>query len=436
MSFVTYVRKPLKEIATLPFQGQGVLVMVEDLPGNPLCDWAGTSYTVPFTSAQAAAVAAAGRLSCLPRWATALANVRAGTGNARLMVLGDSTSAGAFANSGAGFASNNMASCWPYLLAPLFTAQGYTPNIGSVFGDVTNSTIVATLVAHDTRRAIGANWTLGAFITFGGNVLSNANATTTLASFTPAAAFDTIIVTTINNAGYGVMSVAIDGGATLQDINLATGGSVVTRTTMSVPRGTHRIDLFRAIADGASIRNINCVSIETTDSTKRTVDIINASVGGITCAITANTTAYFNSLSVFPNYNPDLTIICIGINDWVAGTAAGTYDLVTAGTVAVNTQKIIDSARLSGDVILMTPVPSKVSSYTQAAQNLILAAIRTTGALSNVPIVDLYANWGNYVAGTTAGYYLPNIDAVHPGAAGYTDMASRVAGVRGLFGAT
>jgi hypothetical protein len=57
MSFVTYVRKPLKEIATLPFQGQGVLVMVEDLPGNPLCDWAGTSYTVPLTSAQAAAVA-------------------------------------------------------------------------------------------------------------------------------------------------------------------------------------------------------------------------------------------------------------------------------------------------------------------------------------------------------------------------------------------
>jgi hypothetical protein len=59
MSFVTYIRKPLKEIATLPFQGQGVLVMVEDLPGNPLCDWSGAGYTVPLTSAQSTALSTA-----------------------------------------------------------------------------------------------------------------------------------------------------------------------------------------------------------------------------------------------------------------------------------------------------------------------------------------------------------------------------------------
>lgn len=379
----------------------------------------------------------ASRNTRLPRWGAALERVRKRTGRAKLMVFSDSTSVGAFANAGTSYANNNMASCWPYLLAPLFNAAGFPTNIGSVFGDVTNTSNLTTLAAHDTRRSFGANWTAGAFYTIGGGVISNTTAgSQTLASFAPGVAsepFDTIIVTAIANAAYGKFSIAINGGASLQVVDLSTGGSIVKRVTQAVPLGNHRVDIFRSAPTGAD-GQINVVSIETLNSTKPGIDILNNGVGGATSLLQSGSSSYFMPLAVLPNYAPDLVLINLDINDWITGVTPGLYDLVTTTTHFAQVQKIITAAKATADVILMTGNPSLPASYSAATQNLILAPTRELAALNNAPLVDLNAEWGDYATALANGLMAPNNDAVHPGRPGYLDIANRVANVSGLFG--
>jgi lysophospholipase L1-like esterase len=126
---------------------------------------------------------------------------------------------------------------------------------------------------------------------------------------------------------------------------------------------------------------------------------------------------------------PDLTLICLDINDWVTDIAPGTYDLATAATHAEQLRKIVTAARVTGDVILMTGAPSKITAKTRDAQDAILQATRQVASICGVPLIDVHAAWGTQETAVAAELYLPGNDDYHPGAAGYEDIAKKVAAV-------
>lgn len=382
----------------------------------------------------------------LPRWEAALAAVAAGTRNAKLAIVGDSVSAGMYANAGAGYANNNFASCWPYLLAPYFNSLGYAANTGSVFGDSTNTGLNATLNAHDTRRNVGGNWTQDGWYGLGGLVLRTLIAgNVSKYNFTPLEQFDTIKVFFAAFAGFGKIAISIDGGAALTTLSVNGGASNLSEVdqsaysvgsvnyiTVTVPLGFHTVNLFRAASDGGT-GAVACTGLLTSNSTQRSIDIINTSVGGATTALASVTTAAYSSLTMLrDSIQPDLTIVCLDINDWALAVTPGTYDLTTAATHSEQLRKILIAAEVTGDTILVTGAPSAIGSFTRAAQDAILQATRNIANICGVPLVDVHAGWGDYVTATASGYFLPNADVVHPGVPGQADIAARVAGVLGI----
>jgi lysophospholipase L1-like esterase len=135
------------------------------------------------------------------------------------------------------------------------------------------------------------------------------------------------------------------------------------------------------------------------------VRVMNAGVGGSTAATWAadpNTNTY-GSLSFINAINPDLTIICLGINDAAAGTPTA--------TIVANIQTIATLADSWGDVVIVSGVPHNVSSSLDDLNE----------ALKSLPYtyIDLYDRYGHDMI--TMG--LMTSDGTHPNAHGYGDIA-------------
>jgi lysophospholipase L1-like esterase len=251
-------------------------------------------------------------------------------------------------------------------------------------------------------------------------------------SFTPTSAFNTITVCYLRNTGYGKFSIAVDGGTAITTIDAA-GAVALIEVTVTCPVGSQRIDIYRSAPTGAD-GGIVIQWVRTSLSTARCVEILNAGVNSTSTSAQSDSAFNYSSIGAVQLLAPDLTIICLDINDWATALAPGLYDNATAATHNLQLQKIITNAEISGDVILMTGVPSRISSYTRAQQDPTLFVTRLLAKLNGCPLVDVSAEWGDYVAGAAAGYYLPSGDPLHPGAAGYANIALQVSRVNGLFG--
>jgi lysophospholipase L1-like esterase len=283
------------------------------------------------------------------------------------------------------------------------------------------------MALFDTRQTFGANWSVGIQTSGGNNIINTTLDSVQPRTFTPVNPFDTIELIYLANAIYGQAVLSVDGGVTPLGavINQATGGSIRVKTTRTVPRGNYTVD-FRRSGTGAA--SINAVCIRTYDSTQRSVDILNVSRGGTTTLLESENSAYYHPLSVNADsnmYAPDLVIICLDINNWINNYAAGTYDLATTTTHSFQLQKMIDAFRPTADVILMTGAPSAAARATLAIQAGITRATRVIAAANNVPLIDINAAFGSYLAAQSA--YYTTADDAHPSALGYAAMADIVA---------
>jgi lysophospholipase L1-like esterase len=384
---------------------------------------------LPLTTAQAAAVAYIVPANRLPRWKTALAAMRAGTRNARLMVLADSTGAGALSLSAAGngYTSNNYSASWPVLLKARLEAMGIPANTDNCVNDNT-SLGVATIMTNDFRQTLAAHWLASGNTTAGGAMYTNSVAGSLQPrTFTPAQAFDTIELVYLDVTSYGKAILSIDGGATALGavIDMGTTAGSVQKVTRTVPLGNYTVTLRRSAATGAD-GDLNSVYIRTYNSAVKCVEILNSSVGGTNALAQSDDSTFFAPLSVNVSSQlaPDLVIICLDINDWIAGLAPGTYDLVTAATHRAYLQKIITKFLPTTDVVLMTGAPSDVSRATLANQLATLRSTRVLAEENNIPLIDISAQWGPFLFAQAAGFYATG-DTVHPGAVGYADIATR-----------
>lgn len=336
----------------------------------------------------------------LRKWWTALGRVRAGTGDARIACIGDSTTAGY------GTTGNGSAGAWPALLANILNGYGVPAARSGPWG------VHQSGISVDERVTLADGWT---YLSGGGplggwrGMVSGAG-TLELAI---AEEFDKLTVwyPTAGVFATGGADVSIDAEATLGSPS-ANGASGWGSVTYTVTAGVHTVKI-KCPQSGSNWFPL--AGIETRLSTEPRVLIHNWGANGQQLSDTnflADDNAY-DPLRLWTAMSPDLTIINYGINDINNGYPLQSY--------AARMATLVERATSVGSVLLVVPNQPGTTYVGHTRQwDKLRELIHGLG----YPVLDLTARWGTNAQGTAAGL---TVDEIHPNDAGYGDIANAVA---------
>lgn len=349
------------------------------------------------------------------KWRKALAATLAGTTNSRILIIGDSTSAGIQTASGGSYLRTTST-----LLGKMLAA--FVPvNCNSAFGNP-ERVGGATFTTYDPRWVTaGTAWaTLGIFASAGGNAMSNSTTLETV-SFTPtdpltgaAYPFDSFDIYSATNTGYGTWTVNVDGGAALATVNDA-GTRALRKTTVSCAAGTHTINIQRTGVGG----QVYIIGIVPRLTTAKKVEILNIAAGSYTIGDLAGSAGDFTTGGVIDNIAAHLSIIDIGINDRRLAAYTSAFD--------TGLQTLITRCKATGDVILCLPSASSLtaSAYTtQANQDAFDDAITRLAASNGCMLFSKRNLLGTYEVAQPLGWYS---DTLHPSVDAYGAIAMDLA---------
>jgi lysophospholipase L1-like esterase len=346
----------------------------------------------------------------LPYWRRAIAKVRTASGRGKVVIIGDSTTAGAGSgSSGTSLMVGAAANAWPKKLAAIpnspvpFLSNSWWATQGCYGASG------VTLPTYDPRVALGANWAPN-LTTLGGQLIRYATGAVNNLSFTPTGAFDTIVVYFVKNNSNGSATVNVDGGASLGTLNTNNASLVLGSQSFTCTKGTHTINIVPN-----NDNQLFILGIQTYDSTSPAIDILStSSYGALASTFTANVNVY-DPRPVLRFLAPDLTIICLTINDSNNGTALATY--------LANVQLLITDGKLSGDVVLMVGAPSNTTQATDGTLDSFIAGLTALAQTNGCPLINLKTRWTSYAVTNPV---LPYGDTLHPGNLGYADKALAV----------
>ena len=348
------------------------------------------------------------------KWRRAVSQLRFGAADAKILCIGDSTTAG-IGGSTSGTVPQNRS--WPTAFVTAMNA-GYAPTArGLAIPRSKGSSQTA-----DTRWSGGAGWALNSQISqqwvgFGGFgcFWGSATASTSL-TYADGVLADT----------YDIYYVSLSSNATFEAT--ATGGSSVTGTQpggsanlrkITVSAGSASTSNTVTITHDATTKALFIVGIEPRLAATKQILVGNAGASGSSTAewtgypygLTSNT---YGPIDAIKTYAPHLSIIDLGIND--AGAA------MPASTFMANLVQIITAAQISGDVILKTMIPSDPTATPNRLplEQEYVAVIKSLG----LPVIDTFGRIGSYASYQAGGFMN---DAVHAGSDGYADVGSSVA---------
>lgn len=357
----------------------------------------------------------------MPHWRSALAKVKQGTGQARVCAVGDSTTAGFFAN-GPPSGNSNLYSYPTQLANILQTAYGIKAQSQGVFegGQELPS-------GGDPRIVVGSSWTLTGGLGGIPNGTSVATTSTNALSFTPTVPVDTFRIVYVIETTEGTGSVNIDGGSSTSFTGTgAAGVGVLTVTAGSV--GTHTLNILEVSG------SVHVIGFDASDSTHPSVNIENIAAPGITAASLAVNTKPYNAgtTAMYTAIGCDLVIFNDGINDWGTGVPVGTY--------SANMQIAISAAKGSGtSIILESPNHSDPSTgiASEATQSTFVEALRALSLANSesnlagvpLPFIDTWARWQTFAISSALGLYgdPSGTPSEHPGTVGYREKADQIA---------
>lgn len=344
----------------------------------------------------------------LINWHAAIGSALAGTADATVLVLSDSTSWG---EGSIGWINNTTPTrfAWPALLATKMNANGI-PASSSMGVDYTSGT-----GAFNTEWSLTGGWTtfrhgLGSFswgTTSAGNLV-----------YTPSTGYslDTFDVYYVCSPSQGAATITATGGTPLS-LNLTSGCS---------DTGNNGIGKATVTAGSASISNSVTVAwvsgtiagisaIEGRLAATHMVRIANASQPGIG-ADSQNAAEAFNGIAFIARYAPTICIINYGIND-----ANSTFFSVLS-VFQSNLQNVINACTLSGSAILMSMFPTEKSALptVYANETLYQALFKSLSSTQKLPFIDLWSRYG----GTWPAILAYNDE--HPNQASYYDQSNFV----------
>lgn len=340
----------------------------------------------------------------LTKWRAAVAKVRAGTGRGRIVLCGDSTTAGAGAGSGGTLNYNGaFAKNYPRAFGVLLN-KSVTTSDNSFMCDQATGIAYGT---YDPRVSLGTGWS-NTQLSLSGNMFkfTTGGGTGTLA-FTPAGQIDTIKVVYYTTTGNGTIAVNVDGGATLATVNTGAAGNVVTTQTITCTKGAHTINMIAQ-------NNGNCfvLGVIAYDSTAAAVDLVQAGASGSKAVTWDNGSLAWSPLNVMPVLAPDLFVLNLTINDSNTPTDLATY--------TSQMQAIITQMKTTSDVLLMVGVPSNTTQATNGTLDSYVSALKSLAVSNNLGLLNLKTRWVSYAV---ANPLMPYNDTLHPTPPGYQDVA-------------
>lgn len=326
----------------------------------------------------------------LPLWSAAVRASQSGSGGARVLCIGDSTTSG--------FGSAPMALAWPRLLGDLLSGLG-----GREMSALANHNLAD---AHDPRMVRGAGWAANSSKTLGGYLIANSTTANAMV-FTPQGAFDTVDLFL-----YGSSSVVVTIGSGTAVTVTGAGGSAISRVSVGVgqaglARGHHAVSVVR----NGSVTLCGLVCRDAAGG----IEILNAGAAGWKAADFIGTA--YSAAETIGVVDPDLVIVNIGINDYNQATTTA-----TVGWKA-SVQTVIDRSRTAGaDVMLVVPNETGGAyAGNRAGFAVAIGELATANGL-RAP-VDLGEALGGYAAANAGGLMH---DVLHPSPAGHGLIAERI----------
>ncbi len=342
----------------------------------------------------------------LPKTRAAFGRVMGKTGNARILCIGDSTIMG-YGSNGGSSPSDQKTLSLPTQLSNMLNAAGINAHANSWFGNGGSRGSPSTTLQWDPRLVAGSSWGVGVNSLGGQSWTATTN--TNALSFTPTVPVDTFVVYFVRNSGLGTLSLDIGGAGTTS--HSTAGAAGISSATIAGTLGLNTCNVKYV-----SGSNVYVVGMEAYDSSKNWVSVCNAGWDGSWSTDWAVTTSAWSNANAIPLISPDLTLICLGINDWDNAVAPATYQ--------ANVQVPITKALTVGDVMLLTPTPTDPNTNASVAtQQGLINAMYNLAAANPIALVDNWARWVSYAVSNPNGLYF---DHIHPNAVGYADQAQNV----------
>jgi len=294
----------------------------------------------------------------------------------KLVMLGDSTMAGAYA---AGTYPNPVEGCRPASTVPWFAASLQSSDLpvfdAAQCGDnnVSNffkqdGTTVATLADYDTGRTgtLNAGWTslaAGNVLTLGANALSATG--TNSFNYRPFEPCDTLEVWYRQDVGLSTSwSITKTGSAESLTGLSSAGTAALVKATLRVATPTINFWNIQRAGGGGAV--VICM-LDAYDSTRPAVRVYNAGWPSSRCSDLKSQTAPWSNLSALIALNPDLVVMQPGINEYNnAGDQTGSPSATVGGqfpaTYQADLESIVQKLLAAGiNIILRTHYPSQNS---------------------------------------------------------------------------
>jgi hypothetical protein len=266
---------------------------------------------------------------------------------------------------------------------------------------------VTSLSGLDSRISAGSGWNSTGAFGLGGNVFVN-NSTTNNLSFTPSQQCDTFVVWYID-AGTGSFTLQVNSGTA--QTTTATSTNLFKTATISASLGANTLNIAR-VSGNAYIQGVWAYN-----SAVKECAVLSSGWPG------ATSTDYVGSGNFNLNLHlgvvaPDLTLLKGAINDWSNG--------VNLTTFQSNMQTLINTAKASGDVALVTELPSQISTASLSVQQSYIDAMKSLAVSNNCALLDHWSYFGSWEAmgGSSGGWF---DDSVHGTKVSYDAMALREA---------
>lgn len=297
----------------------------------------------------------------LPKWQACRAKVKAGTGNCKVLVIGESTPAGNGSSYQSTVYNFARATAWPAQIAAILNNLYQIP--ATAYGVTGDAGATTNFAAYDTRVTLNA-WAAQTFAqTAGGNLLGNTTNTTNFA-FNPTngAAFpsnpsvqtDTLLFWPANYAGGDVFSVSVNGGSAIG--TYTDSASVWTNKVFSTTLGVNTWDISCTAQGSFGCYFAGFVAY---NSTIAQVLVINAGWSGSIVENWNSGAAAYSPLAAIEGIAPDLCII----QDM--GNNVGQFTNLT--TYTTDTENIIAACQQSGDALIVTSQPAASVGLTMTA---------------------------------------------------------------------
>ncbi len=316
----------------------------------------------------------------LPYWTAAKAAVLAGTRDAKILLVGDSTQFGDTANPVAKRLAAKLAGS-PYSLAA-----------------VEGGTAMPLAAASVPYLTAGTGWPIAHAFGFGNQGWQVTSPAGNLVYANPNVNANRFDVYLIGQPGGGEATMQVNAETPVVE-DLDTGYGQIVKVTVEVAAAAATTHTLTISATGL----VTVLMIEPYHATTRKIRVANAAVHSSDAATWDNAGGVY-SKNMIDEYEPDVVIVLLGVNDAVNEYSATTF--------MGHLQSILAAAP-TADKIVVSPAPDSDPDIYALIQQY---APRERYQL-NVPFIDMLQHFGTYAEAVTAGW-ITSPDPRHPNSAG------------------